>query len=530
MRLIFIGFIIARYRIDDIVFTTPWFYPFRFLRWLNPFFYIDRRRLTRGERIRLACERLGPIFIKFGQALSTRRDILSDDIADELAKLQDQVPPFAAEKAQQIIEKSLQQPVEEFFSHFDAQALASASIAQVHAAQLKDGSEVVVKILRPKVERYIRRDIALLKLAARFMQRALPNGHRIHPLEIIEEFERALKHELDLTREAANATELHHHSQDSEILYVPVVYWENCRRDLLVMERIHGTPIARLAELKQLGVNMQKLAHNLIEMFFKQLFDDNFFHADLHPGNIFVDCSDPNKPKIILVDFGISGALSPNDQRYIAENLLAFFNRDYQQVAQLHAECGWLLESEQVNDFAIAIRAIADPFFEKPLSEISIGYLLLRLFHTAREFEIDIQPQLILLQKNLLYIESLSCQVYPDLDLWQVAKPFLEKWLKRQMGGRAFIKKIYQQLPYWADRLPQMPELIYRLLNEKAQPQRQRQRNDSKCQTRPLLAGAALLIVSALNFALAPQETLSAWLLFGAGLAALFWGGQRQQK
>ena len=343
--------------------------------------------------------------------------------------------------------------------------------------------------------------------------------------KLLETFERALQHELDLTREAANATELYHHAQGSDILSIPSVYWEMCRPNVLVMERIYGIPIARLAQLEQQGVAKQQLARNLIEMFFRQVFHDNFFHADLHPGNIFVDCCDPAQPKLLLVDFGITGALNGSDQRYIAENLLAFFNRDYQRVAQLHLACGWLLEPHQVNDFAIAIRAIADPFFEKPIGEISIAHLLLRLFHTAREFEIDIQPQLILLQKNLLYIESLSCHIYPKLDLWQVAKPFLEKWLKQQMGGGALLKRLKQQLPYWVDRLPDLPDMLYQLLQDQSryyQSERLRdttKRSSHRHHSGGQLAGGALLTLSALNFALAPQQATSAWLLLGIGVA-----------
>lgn len=521
-RLMYIGWILARYRIDGLLLTTPWFYPFRFFRLCNPFYYIPRRKQSRGLRIRLALEKLGPIFVKFGQVLSTRRDWLPEDIADELEKLQDDVKPFPGKKARAMIRKSLKKPVSELFKRFSDEALASASIAQVHAAELMDGTKIVVKVLRPNVDKQVECDISLLKLAARFCEAVLPKGNNARPMAIIEEFERNLKSELDLTLEAANAAQLRRNIQATDLAYVPDVYWEFCAKNVLALERVTGIPIAHMAALKTAKVDLKKLAERAIEMFFTQVFRDNFFHADLHPGNIFVSKKKPCDPTFVLVDFGVAGTLSPKDQRYIAENLLAFFKRDYQRVADLHVASGWLPVDTRAHEFATQIRAISEPFFEKPLKDISIGMLLLRLFQTARRFHIIIQPQLILLQKNLLHIEGISRQLDPDLDLWQTAKPFLENWLKKQIGPKAVLRKVCEQLPYWGEKLPELPELVYQFLQQTKTPTSPVLTEPAKKPgiSRRLAAGAICLFASALIFAVAPQAHIAGWILFGLGVGS----------
>lgn len=520
-RLCYISFILARYGIDSIMLMVPWFYPFRFLAFLNPFHYFTRHR-ARGERLRLAFEHLGPIFIKFGQILSTRRDWLPQDIIDELAKLQDRVPPFASEKAQAIIEKSLGQELTAFFSNFESQALASASIAQVHGAVLNSGQRVVIKVLRPNIGRAVARDLSLLKIAAKIVQRLLPIGRRVRFVEIIKEFERVLHCELDFRQEAANASQLRHYSQQSERSYIPKIYWDYCNDQILVMERIEGTPISDVKALQTQGRDMAQLGNNLIEMFFSQVFNDNFFHGDLHPGNVFVA---REKPQLILVDFGVAGSLSTSDQRYIAENLLAFLKRDYQRVAELHQRSGWLPEQENMLEFAAAIRTISEPLFEQPLHAISIGHLLLSLFKTARQYHINIQPQLILLQKNLLYAEGLAQQLNPHLNLWQTIKPFLERWMKQQMGVQSLLRTSYDKLPYWLEKLPEVPELIYDALQHISQ-DRTRQllpikKTKRKKSLRLILLSGIILIASALNFALMPQAVVLAWFLLALGSMGL---------
>lgn len=523
-RLIHIGLVFARYRIDGIVLTTPWFYPFRFLRLLNPFQYIPGQKLSRGERIRIALEKLGPIFVKFGQVLSTRRDWLPDDIASELEKLQDNVKPFPGKKAREIIRKSLKKPTNQLFKHFSDKALASASIAQVHAAELMDGTPIVVKVLRPKVEKQVQRDMSLLKLAARFCQAVLPNGQNARPMAVVAEFERHLKNELDLTLEAANAAQLARNLEKDDLVGIPAVYWDYCAKNVLALERVDGIPISHIKQLKSSGIDLKQLASSAIDMFFTQVFRDNFFHADLHPGNIFVAKRASGEPKFLLVDFGVAGTLSATDQRYIAENLLAFFKRDYQRVADLHVASGWLPPDTRAYEFATQIRAISEPFFEKPLKDISIGLLLLRLFQTARRFNIIIQPQLILLQKNLLHIESISRQLDPDLDLWQTAKPFLERWLKTQVGPRAVLRKVCQQLPYWGEKLPELPELVYQFLQQSTSPTPshapQTQHSKVPAARGGLIVGVILLFASTLVFATAPQAHIAGWVLFGVGVGS----------
>lgn len=513
-RLMRINWILVRYNIDEIVLGTHWFYPFRFIVYLNPYYWTLKDKLTRGERVRLAIEDLGPIFVKAGQIISTRRDLIPDDIALELSKLQDRVPPFPGESAKEIIQESFHCRLEDMFSEFDMNALASASIAQVHAAKLLNGESVVVKVLRPHVRKIIDRDIDLLRTFAKLAERYWTNTRYFKPREIVNEIAQTLYDELDLTREGANASQLRRNFTNSKLLYVPKIYWEYCHPDVLVMERIHGIPIHDIERLEAAHVNMKKLAERGIEIFFTQVFRDSFFHADLHPGNIFVSETDPENPTYVAVDFGIVGSLSQNDQRYLAENMIAFFKRDYQRVAELHVACGWLPPDTRIDQFEGAVRCVSEPIFEQPLRDISFGQLLLRLFQVARRFHMNIQPQLVLLQKTLLSIEGLSRQIAPDLDIWDSASPQIEKWLKKQVGVKAFISRVKENLPLWSEQLPAMPSLIYEVLKEcKQQQERLRFTNNvthsleqkkqaTKLKINYFLAGSALtlLIVTAVIY------------------------------
>lgn len=465
-RLIRINFILMRYNIDEIILGTHWFYPLRYFVYLNPYYWALKDKYTRAERIRLAIEELGPIFVKAGQIISTRRDLLPDDVAIELAKLQDRVPPFSGKKARHIIEKSLGKSIESTFTQFDAKALASASIAQVHAAKLTGGESVVIKVLRPNIENIIDRDVDLLRSLAKLADRYWYNARHFKPIQLVEEVAQTLYDELDLLREGANASQLRRNFAGSELLYIPKIYWDFSRHNILVTERIHGIPIHDVEKLKQAGVNMKKLAERGIEIFFTQVFRDSFFHADLHPGNLFVSVKDPEDPTYIAVDFGIVGSLSQNDQRYIAENMIAFFKRDYQRVAELHIACGWLPPDTRIDQFEGAIRAVSEPIFEQPLREMSFGKLLMSLFQVARRFNINIQPQLILLQKTLLSIEGLSRSLAPDFDLWSSASPQIEKWLKKQVGVRSFLRRMRDNLPLWSEQFPEIPALLYEVLKE----------------------------------------------------------------
>jgi ubiquinone biosynthesis protein len=467
LRLVHIQQVLLRHGLDEWVFKLPWLKPVRWLRWMFPTAWRNRQPVSHGRRIRWALEELGPIYVKFGQALSTRPDLLPDDIAEELAKLQDQVPPFPGEEAVRIIEAELGAKVSSVFSEFDLIPLASASIAQVHAARLMSGEEVVVKVLRPKVRAQVQKDIELLTAFARLLVRFVPEARRLRPTEVVAEFEKTILDELDLVREAANAAELRRHFEGSELLYVPKVYWDWTRPRVLVLERIHGIPVADRAALVQAGVDLKLLAERGVEIFFTQVFRDNFFHADMHPGNIFVDPQ--SKARYLAVDFGIVASLSEADQYYLAANLLAFFNRDYRKVAQMHVESGWVSPDTRVYEFESAIRAVCEPIFAKPLGEISYGRLLLRLFQTARRFRMEVQPQLVLLQKTLLQIEGLGRQLYPELDLWQTAKPFLEHWFRQRMHPKTLLVRATAQLPALAEHLPEVPVWAVRLLQQAQQ-------------------------------------------------------------
>lgn len=463
LRLIQISFTLFRYGLDELVFSLHLFRPLRFFIYFNPY-RISNKKRTAGERIRLALEALGPIFVKFGQALSTRRDFIPEEIADELAKLQDRVPPFSGDQAKTIVEAAFKLPLAEIFAEFDTTPLASASVAQVHAVKLLTGQEAVAKILRPGINKRIIKDVDLLYAIADLATRYWSGARRFRPREVVAEFEACLNDELDLLREAASASQLRRNFFNSDLLYIPEVYWQYTHPHILVMERIYGISISNIPELKKQGINLKKLAKRGVEIFFTQVFRDCFFHADMHPGNIFVSPEKKDNPQYLGVDFGIMGSLSPEDQRYLAENLMAFFKRDYRRVAQLHVESGWVAVNTRINEFEAAIRTVCEPIFERPLKEISFGQLLLRLFQTARRFNMEVQPQLILLQKTLFNIEGLGRQLYPDLDLWNTAKPFLERWLKKQLGPRAFLRKVREYAPYWAEKLPEIPDLVYQTL------------------------------------------------------------------
>jgi ubiquinone biosynthesis protein len=464
--LIYINAVLIRHGLDEIILTTPLLRPVRFLLYLLPWNWVRRKRAPRAIRLRRALEDLGPIFVKFGQIMSTRRDLLPEDIADELANLQDQVPPFPGAQARAIVERALQSPVEDLFADFDEAPLASASIAQVHAARLKDGRDVVVKVVRPGIEVVIRRDVGLLYLVAELAERYWREGRRLHPRQIVAEYETTILDELDLMREGASASQLRRNFMDSELLKVPEVYWDYTRPNVMVMERVSGIPISDVKALKAHGVDLKVLAERGVEIFFTQVMRHNFFHADMHPGNIFVSREDPQNPRYVAVDFGIMGSLSPEDQHYLAENFIAFFNRDYHRVAELHVLSEWVPADTRVNEFESAIRSVCEPIFERPLKDISFGQLLLRLFQTARRFNMEVQPQLVLLQKTLLNIEGLGRQLYPDLDLWQTAKPFLEQWMGEQLGPRALMRALKSHAPRWGETLPALPGLAYEVLRQ----------------------------------------------------------------
>jgi ubiquinone biosynthesis protein len=424
------------------------------------------QRESRGRRLREALETLGPIFVKFGQMLSTRRDLVPLDIADELARLQDQVPPFSSEQAILEIEKGIGRKIEEVFLKFDNAPVASASIAQVHFATLKDGREVAVKVLRPGVEAAIARDVALLETAAQLIERWWPEARRLKPRLVVAEFAHHLDEELDLMVEAASASQLRRNFADSRLLLVPQVHWDFCSRRVMVMERMRGIPVSQRKILEEHGIDIPALARAGVEVCFTQVFRDGFFHADMHPGNIMVAVDGEHRGKYIALDFGIMGTLTEADKQYLARNFLAFFNRDYRRVAQAHVDAGWVPAGTRVDEFESAIRAVCEPVFARPLKDIYFGRLLLRLFQTARRFNMEVQPQLVLLQKTLLNIEGLGRELDPELDLWRTAKPYLERWMEEQIGWRGFARMLRHEAPFWAQLLPQLPRLLHRALAE----------------------------------------------------------------
>ena len=517
-RLLRILHIFARYRLDQILLELPLPLLARLGLKLGPWRLRPApKQLSRGARLRMACEDLGPVFIKFGQILSTRRDLMPDDIALELAFLQDKVPPFPADKARVRIEEQLGQSIDSVFAEFSDEPLASASVAQVHAARLHDGTEVVVKVVRPAIGEVIDQDIQWLYLAARALERISSEGRRLRPVEVVEDYERTIFDELDLHREAANASQLRRNFEGSESLYIPKVYWDWCRHKVLVMERISGIPVTDLDALADQRTDMKKLAERGVEIFFTQVFRDSFFHADMHPGNIFISRAHPWEPQYIAIDFGIVGSLTPEDQSYLARNLMAFFKRDYRRVAQLHIDSGWIPADTRVNEFEAAIRSVCEPIFERPLSEISFGQLLLRLFQTARRFQMEVQPQLVLLQKTLLNIEGLGRQLYPELDLWTTAQPYLERWMRERMLPQHQAKVWQQHL----ERVPALIETTHKALQTIADRPAERPPEPQKNRWALRTAGIALLVLGSSTLGSDPNLWLNAapaqWVLIAVG-------------
>ena len=466
MRLMHINVVLVRHGLDEIVLAAHILRPARFLLYFMPWHWGRREQPARGVRIRRALEDLGPIFVKFGQILSTRRDLLPDDVALELAKLQDSVPPFPGKQAREIVERAYGEAVETVFDAFDENPIASASIAQVHGARLKSGREVVVKVVRPEIERVIRRDVGLLKTLADLAERYWSEARRLRPREVVAEYEKTILDELDLLREAASASQLRRNFAGSSLLEIPEIHWDYTRRDVMVADRITGIPISDVEALVEHGVDLKKLAERGVNVFFTQVFRHNFFHADMHPGNIFVSPHGVDEPSYIAVDFGIMGSLTVEDQRYLAENFVAFFNRDYRRVAELHVLSEWVPSDTRIDEFESAIRSVCEPIFERPLKDISFGQLLLRLFQTARRFNMRVQPQLVLLQKTLLNIEGLGRQLYPDLDLWQTAKPFLEDWVRERVGVQALMRELRKNAPRWGETFPALPGIAYDVLKQ----------------------------------------------------------------
>lgn len=535
LRVWHIGVILKRYRLDELFNTARLPRP---IRWMRVFIPTSKgmSELSRGKRLRLAVQDLGPVYVKFGQILSTRRDLLPPDIADELALLQDQVPPFPGEEARDIIEEALGEPVSEVFASFDTRPLASASIAQVHPATLHDGREAVVKVVRPGIGKQLRKDIDLLKAIAQLAQKLLQAGAKIQPLEIVREFETVVFDELDMQREAANASILRRNFKDSKDLYIPEVYWQWCKRRVMVMERVSGLAVGDIEGLREHGVNLKKLARRGVRVFYTQVFRDNLFHADLHPGNILVDASDPEEPTYIAMDFGIVASLSSEDLYYIAENFKALFNQDYRRVATLHIDAGWVPEDTRVVELEAAVRSVGEPNFTRPLNEVSFGKLLFDLFQVAHRFQLTLQPQLLMLQKTLLNVEGLARQLDPELDIWGVAKPELETILREKHNLENVSHELRERLPGWLAQAPEIPGLVHdflvkansgQLLTRTASEDAARSRREqqiSRHKVLQVLAGGSLSIPGAI---LTAMET-GPWFLWGysiPGMAFLAVGG-----
>lgn len=540
LRIYHINRVMLEHGLDELIPAKwlPWYV--RLMRMSIFWIRNQHKDKNAGARLTLALQALGPVFIKFGQMLSTRRDLLPPEIANELAMLQDRVKPFDSERATAIILKALNiSSLDQVFSEFSESPLASASIAQVHAAKLKDcNTDVVVKVLRPDIRKTIKADTELMLTFAKVLQKWLPDGKRLRPVEVVKEYEKTIVDELDLNREAANGMQLGRNFEGSEALYVPNIYSDYCTKNVLVMERIYGIPISNIEALIEQDTNLRILAERGVEVFFTQVFRDSFFHADMHPGNIFVSRENPQNPQYIAIDFGIVGTLNQEDKRYLAENFIAFFNRDYRKVAQLHADSGWVPSDTNIDEFEVAIRTVCEPIFQKPLAEISFGNVLVQLFNTARRFNMVVQPQLVLLQKTLLYIEGLGRQLYPQLDLWQTAKPFLENWMREQIGVRAMFSKVKSNLPYWSEKLPDMPDLLYDTLKQvKHFPEKQQQANAALLQQQKRaqkalhfsIVGATLIIVAAILPLYPAHWSLSAGLaLLGSSCwFVAWWKGRR---
>jgi len=542
LRVLFIQRTLVRHGFDEILFTVPVLRPLSYLRYVLPWNWFGRQYGPRGPRLRAVLEELGPLFVKFGQLLSTRRDLLPDDIADELTRLQDRVPPFPGAQARQIVERAYGRPVTEVFAAFDETPLASASIAQVHAARLHDGREVVVKVVRPGIRQTIERDIGLMRFLADAAESYLSHSRLLKPSKVVNEFEKTILDELDMLREAANASQLRRNFSASPQLYVPEVHWGLTRPGVLVLERIDGIPIANVGALQEAGVDLHLLAANGVELFFTQVFRDHFFHADLHPGNLFVrPGEDGSAPVFVVVDFGIMGSLSEFDQRYLAENFHAFLNRDYRRVAELHVESGWVPRETRVDDFEFAIRTVCEPIFDRPVSEISIGQLLLRLFQTARRFNMEILPQLLLLQKTLVNVEGIGRQLDPELDLWRTARPALERWMKDRVGFGSLLRASKESVPRWMNRLPELPGLAFDVLERLKQGRLEVSTHDQMLheirreirnvhrRLSHAVVGAALLMAAGVLYAVAPESVsrwgafpAGSWLAAGAGMLVLF--------
>ena len=533
-RLLVIQRVLFRYAIDELLVeltASKWLRSFFLLfpsRWGNS----TSRQLPRGERLRRALEELGPVFIKFGQMLSTRRDLFPQDISDELALLQDKVPTFSSEDSIRTIESSLDSTIATLFAEFCEVPIAAASIAQVHAATLHSGEQVVVKVLRPEIEGIIKRDLSLMYLLASLVATFWSEGKRLKPTEVVGEYEKTIYDELDMQREASNAAVLRRNFEDSQDLYIPEIYWDYTRDKVLVMERIDGIPVSDIDTLRSAGIDIKKLAERGVNIFFTQVFRDNFFHADMHPGNIFVSRENPHDPRYIAVDFGIVGMLTDEDRHYLSQNLLAFFDRDYRRVATLHVDSGWVPADTRVEEFESSIRTVCEPIFEKPLAEISFGQVLLRLFQTARRFNMEVQPQLVLLQKTLLNIEGLGRQLYPQLDIWKTARPILKHWMLDQAGPQAVLREIRRNVPEWGRALPQMPGLVHQFLQSARSPvaagHQQRVANSSQSarHTQAIIIGlcaVSLFISGILVMLLAPGDAIRlfgvpiwSWLLLSA--------------
>ncbi len=510
-RLVYIFWVFLWFRLDDFIAGRKAFKPFHTL--IKMVMFWRKPQQNRGIRLRLALEKLGPIFVKFGQMLSTRRDLLPQEVADELAKLQDQVPPFEYAAVQASIEAAFRVPIHNIFPIFEQLPIASASVAQVHFAELADGKEVAVKVLRPNIDKVIHQDIALLKSLAWLLQAVSSEGKRLKPQEIVSEFARHTEHELDLTLEAANCSQLARNFKDRRLL-IPEVHWDFCRKQVMTMQRMHGMPVSQIDALRAGGIDITQLAHDGVEIFFTQVFRDGFFHADMHPGNIQVATEGADKGKYIALDFGIMGTLSDTDKYYLARNFLAFFNRDYRDVAVAHIESGWVPADTNADELEINIRAICEPIFDKPLKDISFGRTLLSLFQMSRRFGVVIQPQLVMLQKTLLNIEGLGRDLDPNIDLWQSAKPFLSRWMSEQVGLRSLLTTLKKELPFIFKTAPQMPRLVHQFLNQQTQAEQeaplrtsidaliQAQQKQACWQKRLVLVIIALLLLQCLGLLL----------------------------
>ncbi|GAP64839.1 2-octaprenylphenol hydroxylase [Mizugakiibacter sediminis] len=541
-RLLRVTVVLVRYRLDELVDAAHLFRPLKLVRPLLPRPRAELRALPRGARLRLALTELGPIFVKAGQILSTRRDLLPADVADELAQLQDQVPPFPGAEARAIVERALRAPVAELYASFDEQPLASASIAQVHPAALADGRQVVVKVLRPGIARRIARDVALLRALAELARRWHPNADKIRPHEVVDEIEKTLEHELDLQREGANASLLRRNFAGSGDLYVPEVHWSHTAEQVLTMERVHGIPVDDIAALDRAGIDRRRLAAKGVRLFYEQVFRDNFFHADAHPGNIWVDPARTGEPRFIALDFGIMGSLPEADQFWLAENFMALFRRDYRRIAQLHLDAGWMPNHVRVDELEAAVRTVCEPYFTRPLSEISLAEVVVKLFNTARRYELTLQPQLILLQKTLLNIEGVGRMLDPKIDIWAVAEPVLAEILRKRYSPRRAFAEMRRRLPEWVHVAPRMPELVRDYLEQATRGERRTRLADADLArlaadaraTRDLIGGAllggSLLIAATLLWTLAPERgaLLPALVALSGALAfALAWPWRR---